>query len=77
MTAQAGFLGLLDHWQTLVGSLLGGALGVIGAWIVATMTIRRQRWIAASALLPDTQQLIAAHEALENALGAVEPPIAG
>lgn len=77
MTAQAGLLGLLDHWQTLAGAVIGGAMGVIGAWIVATMTIRRQRWIAASALLPDTQQLIAAHDALEKALSAIEPPVAG
>jgi hypothetical protein len=41
------------------------------------MTICRQRWIAASALLPDTQQVIAAHDGLEKTLGAVELPVAG
>lgn len=66
---------LLDHWQTLVGSIIGGLMGVIGALIVAAMTVRRQRWVMASALLPDMQQLRAAHDALERALQALDPPL--
>ncbi|WP_157642340.1 hypothetical protein [Burkholderia ubonensis] len=65
----------LDHWQTLVGSFIGGLMGVIGALIVAGLAVRRQRWVMASALLPDTQQLRAAHDALERALQAIDPPL--
>jgi len=71
----ANIVTALDHWQTLVGSFIGGLMGVIGALIVAAMTVRRQRWVMASALLPDTQQLRAAHDALERALQSVDPPL--
>ncbi|KVO25106.1 hypothetical protein WJ73_26825 [Burkholderia ubonensis] len=50
-------------------------MGVIGALIVAGLAVRRQRWVMASALLPDTQQLRAAHDALERALQAIDPPL--
>jgi hypothetical protein len=50
-------------------------MGVIGALIVASMAVRRQRWVMASALLPDTHQLMAAHDALERALRAIDPPL--
>lgn len=66
---------LLDHWQTLIGSFIGGLMGVIGALIVAVMAVRRQRWVMASALLPDMQQLRAAHDSLEQASQSVEPPL--
>ncbi|MFJ1254089.1 hypothetical protein [Cupriavidus sp. CuC1] len=66
---------LLDHWQTLVGSFIGGLMGVVGALIVAALTVRRQRWVMASALLPDTQQLRATHDALERALQSIDPPL--
>lgn len=65
----------LYKWQTLVGSFIGGLMGVIGALIVAALTLRRQRWVMASALLADTQQLRAAHNALERALQAIDPPL--
>ncbi|KWB52916.1 hypothetical protein WL35_30700 [Burkholderia ubonensis] len=71
----AAVVTLLDHWQTLVGSFLGGLMGVIGALIVAELTVRRQRWMMASALLPDTQQLSAAHNALERAMAVIDPPL--
>lgn len=66
---------LLKDWQTLVGSIIGGLMGVVGALIVAAQTVRRQRWVMASALLPDTQQLRAAHDALERALQSIDPPL--
>ena len=71
----ANVVNLLDHWQTLVGSFIGGLMGVIGALIVAVMAVRRQRWVMASALLPDLQQLRAAHDSLEQASQSVEPPL--
>lgn len=72
-----GLVNWLDHWQTLVGSFVGGLMGVIGALIVAAMAVRRQRWVMASALLPDTQQLRAAHDALERAVQSMDPPLGG
>lgn len=73
--APGGIIGVLDHWQTLTGSIFGGLLGVIGALIVATMAVRRQRWIAATGLLPDTQQLMAAHASLEDILNDPDSPV--
>ncbi|WP_157654230.1 hypothetical protein [Burkholderia ubonensis] len=71
----ANVVTFLDHRQTLVGSFIGGVMGVIGALIVAGLAVRRQRWVMASALLPDTQQLGAAHDALERAFQAIDPPL--
>ncbi|ASD84645.1 hypothetical protein QHI69_38350 (plasmid) [Burkholderia gladioli pv. gladioli] len=67
LSTASALVSWLDHWQTLVGSFVGGLMGVVGALIVAAMAVRRQRWVMASALLPDTQQLRAAHDALERA----------
>ncbi|ALF88334.1 MULTISPECIES: hypothetical protein [Ralstonia solanacearum species complex] len=71
----ANVVTLLDHWQTLVGAFIGGLMGVVGALIVAVLTVRRQRWVMASALLPDMQQLRAADDALERALHSIDPPL--
>jgi hypothetical protein len=66
---------LFDHWQTLVGSFIGGLMGVIGALIVAVLAVRRQRWVMASALVPDMQQLRTAHDSLERASQTINPPL--
>ena len=62
--ASPGVVGALDHWQTLIGALAGGLLGVVGALVVARMIGRRDRRIAAAMVLPDLQQLTASYEAL-------------
>jgi hypothetical protein len=41
--AAGGWTDLLDHWQTLVGSAVGGLLGVAGAMIVARTQRRREQ----------------------------------
>lgn len=59
---------LLDHWQTLVGSAVGGILGVVGAMVVARNQRSREQWIAAGMVLPDLHQLVASATALEASL---------
>ncbi|NPT44342.1 hypothetical protein GNZ12_24130 [Paraburkholderia sp. 1N] len=56
----------LDHWQTLIGATAGGLMGVVGALIVASRATRRERRIAASALLPELMSFRGAHESLEE-----------
>ncbi|MFM0224832.1 hypothetical protein [Paraburkholderia dipogonis] len=56
----------LDHWQTLIGATVGGLMGVVGALIVASRATRRERRIAASALLPELMSFRGAHESLEE-----------
>lgn len=73
--APAGWLDLLDHWQTLIGATTGGLLGVAGAWIVAVSARSRERRIAASMVLPDLMQVVAAGQSLETALDGI-PKIA-
>lgn len=64
--APGGFGDWLDHWQTLVGAAIGGALGVLGAMIVARAQRRREQRVAAGMVLPDLQQLDAAGQSLER-----------
>lgn len=66
-----------DHWQTLVGAAIGGLLGVVAALVVAAMAARRERRIAAAMVLPEVQQLVAAHEGLTAYLNkwAVTDPV--
>lgn len=58
----------LDHWQTLIGSLIGGLMGVVGALIVATRGTRRDRRLAASSLLPEVMKFRAKNEEIEKLL---------
>lgn len=62
------WLGLLDHWQTLLGAAIGGGLGVVGAWVVAVSSRNREQRIAAGMVLPDLHQLASAGGALEYSL---------
>ncbi|KVD46900.1 hypothetical protein WS61_10475 [Burkholderia sp. ABCPW 11] len=75
-TAPNGLLDLLDHWQTLIGATTGGLLGVAGAWIVAVSARSRERRIAASMVLPDLMQVVAAGQSLERELDGI-PKIEG
>jgi hypothetical protein len=43
----------LHDWQDLIGALIGGFLGVIGAWIVAQSVVNRERRAAAAMLSSD------------------------
>ncbi|MCA8082061.1 hypothetical protein [Burkholderia cepacia] len=74
--APAGWLDLLDHWQTLIGATTGGLLGVAGAWIVAVSARSRERRIAAGMVLPDLMQMVAAGQSLERELDRI-PKIEG
>jgi hypothetical protein len=49
----------IDHWQTLGGNIVGGAMGITGALIVAVMVRSRERRIAAGMVLPDLLRLAA------------------
>lgn len=62
----------IDHWQTLGGNIVGGAIGIVGALIVAVQMRRREQRIAAGMVLPDLQQLDAAGQSLLHRLGS--PP---
>lgn len=62
----------MDHWQTLGGNIVGGAIGIVGALIVAVQMRRRERRVAAGMVLPDLQQLDAAGQSYEKMLG--DPP---
>jgi hypothetical protein len=56
----------LDHWQTLLGAIIGGGMGVTGALIVASQANRRLRRIAAGSLLPELMSFRGAHDSLEE-----------
>lgn len=43
----------LEKWQDLCGAFLGGLMGVVGALLVARNSIRRERRLAAQALVVD------------------------
>jgi hypothetical protein len=43
-------IGLLDHWQTLVGAVIGGLMGFVGAYVVASSAATRERRSAARQL---------------------------
>lgn len=58
------FLGLLFHWQTLLGSILGGVIALLAALIVAHSQTRRERRAAASLILTDLMSV----DATENKL---------
>jgi hypothetical protein len=58
----------LDHWQTLIGSMIGALMGVVGALIVASRGTRRDRRLAASTLLPEVMKFRAKNEEMERAL---------
>jgi hypothetical protein len=62
----------LDHWQTLIGSLAGGLMGVVGALIVATRGTRRERRIAASVVLPEVISLQAAALNIDKWVGHLD-----
>ncbi|MBS0366354.1 MAG: hypothetical protein JSR67_11090 [Proteobacteria bacterium] len=49
----SGFICLLLDWQDLIGAFVGGTLGIVGAFIVATSVGRRERR-AASRMLQGT-----------------------
>lgn len=49
----------LDRRQSLLGAFVGGIMGVTGALIVASRNNRRQRRIAAAALLPELTRFTA------------------
>ena len=59
----------LNQWQTLIGALVGGLMGVVGALIVAARATRRGRRIAASSVLPELMGLQAANLAIDHAVG--------
>ena len=58
----------LNQWQTLIGALVGGLMGVVGALIVAASATRRGRRIAASSVLPEVMSLQAANLAIDRAV---------
>ncbi|MFM0644987.1 hypothetical protein PQR14_11690 [Paraburkholderia bryophila] len=60
--ALTALVAFLDKWQTLAGSLIGAAAAVAVALIVSERVPRRDRYIAAVALLPDLQILRAAND---------------
>jgi len=49
----AEFIAYLDHWQTLLGSILGGLVALLAALIVARTQTRREQRAAAILLISD------------------------
>ncbi|QIE22590.1 hypothetical protein [Caballeronia sp. SBC2] len=58
----------LEKWQTLIGSIIGALMGVVGALIVATRGTRRDRRLAASSLLPEVMKFRAKNEEMDKLL---------
>ncbi|MFM0283967.1 hypothetical protein P0D75_38770 [Paraburkholderia sediminicola] len=63
----------LDRWQDLSGAIIGGMMGVVGALIVASRATRRERRIAASALLPELMSFRALGEHVAMMVAAAPP----
>lgn len=62
------FVAFLDRWQTLVGSFVGGVLGVVAAFIVAFKQTHREWFIAASSVLPELMSLQATNDGIQHVL---------
>lgn len=58
--------GILFHWQTLLGSILGGVIALLAALIVAHSQTRRERRAAASLVLTDLMSVEATEEKLKH-----------
>jgi hypothetical protein len=62
----SAFVQWADHWQTLLGSLLGGVFALLVAFIVAHAQTRREQRAAAAILLVDILAVMAADRSLTN-----------
>ncbi len=56
------FVAWMHSWQDLFGALVGGLLGVIGALIVATNIVRRERRSSARLVLIDLWRVASVYE---------------
>lgn len=59
-------LALLDHWQTLLGSLIGGVFALLTAWVVAWSALRTARRTAGTLLLIDLLSILSVAQRLES-----------
>lgn len=54
-SGDSAFVSWLARWQDFAGALLGALVGIAGALIVASASVRRQRTLAANLLLPEIE----------------------
>jgi len=57
---------IFDHWQTLIGSILGGVFALLTALIVASSAVRMARRTAAALLIVDLLSIVRVAEYLES-----------
>lgn len=57
---------IIDHWQTLIGSLLGGMFALSTALVVASSAVRTARRTAAALLIVDLLSIVRVSEHLED-----------
>jgi len=56
---------IFDHWQTLIGSILGGVFALATALIVASSAVRMARRTAAALLIVDLLSIVDVAKSLE------------
>ena len=57
---------IINHWQTLIGSILGGVFALGTAFVVASSAVRTARRTAASLLIVDVLSILRVAESLES-----------
>ena len=57
---------IINHWQTLIGSILGGVFALTTALVVASSAVRTARRTAAALLIVDLLSIVRVAEYLES-----------
>lgn len=69
---KCSFISWLNHWQTLIGAIIGGLMGFIGAWWVARTTIARSEKTAAQNIMATLLCIKTRAEAVDNSLNNID-----
>lgn len=62
----AELLPIIDHWQTLIGSILGGTFALLTALVVASSAVRTARRTAGALLMVDLLSIMRVSDYLES-----------